>query len=75
LDNNNLPNRNKRLAFILSGITDALIGAAIILIGFGVLPIDVTDYGFENWHAMALGGVMLFIGVVTLAYNLSRLNE
>ena len=72
---NNPSNRNKRLAFILSGITDALIGAAILLVGFGLLPVDVNDYGFENWHAIVFGGVMLFIGVVAFAYNLSRLDE
>jgi hypothetical protein len=72
---NNPSGRNRRLAFILSGITDALIGVAILLVGFGLLPVDVADYGFENWHAIVLGGVILFIGVVTLTYNLSRLDE
>ena len=75
MDNNNLLNRNKRLAFIVSGITDGLIGAVLLLIGFGFLPVNVTEYGFENWHAIVLGGVMFFIGVVTFAYNLSRLEE
>ena len=72
---NNPSSRNRRLAFILSGITDALIGAALLLMGFGFLPVDVTEYGFENWHAIVFGGVMFFIGIVTIAYNLSRLEE
>jgi hypothetical protein len=73
--NNNPSNRNKRLVFMISGITDALIGAFLLLIGFGLLPINVTKYGFENWHVILLGAVMFIIGVGTFAYNLSRLEE
>jgi hypothetical protein len=71
----NLSNRNKRLVFMISGITDALIGAFLLLIGFGSLPIDVTKYGFENWHATLLGAVLFILGVGTFAYQLSRLEE
>ena len=72
---NNSSNRNKRLAFMVSGITDALIGTVLLLIGFGLLPVEITQYGFENWHANLLGAVMFVLGVGTLAYNLSRLQE
>jgi membrane-bound ClpP family serine protease len=68
-------NRNKRLAFILSGITDAVIGAILLLIGFGLLPVDVTKYGLENWHVNLLGAVVFILGVGTFAYHLSRLQE
>jgi ABC-type uncharacterized transport system permease subunit len=73
--NNNPSNRNKRLVFMISGIADALIGAFLLLMGFGLLPINVTKYGFENWHVILLGAVMFIIGVGTFAYNLSRLEE
>ena len=73
--NNNPSNRTKRLAFMISGIADALIGALLLFIGFGLLPIEVTKYGFENWHAILLGSVMFILGVGTFAYNLSRLEE
>ena len=72
---NNPPNRARRIAFILSGGIDALIGAILLLIGFGWLPIDATKYGFENWHVNLLGGVMFLLGAGTFAYNLSRLEE
>ena len=71
----NPSNRTKRLAFMISGIADALIGALLLFIGFGLLPIEVTKYGFENWHAILLGAVMFILGVGTFAYNLSRLEE
>ena len=72
---NSPSNRNKRLAFMISGITDVLIGAVLLLIGFGLLPVEVTKYGFENWHANLLGAVLFILGIGTFAYNLSRLEE
>ena len=71
----NLPNRNKRIAFILSGATDALIGAVILLIGFGLLPVDIADYGLPSWLVILIGAVMLIVGAWTAAYNVSRLEE
>jgi hypothetical protein len=73
--NNMPPNKARRLVFIISGIIDALIGAILLLIGFGLLPVDVTDLGVERWHVNLLGGVMFVLGAVTFAYNLSRLEE
>ena len=58
---------------MISGITDAVIGAVLLLIGFGWLPVELTKYGFENWHANLLGAIMFIIGVGTFAYHLSRL--
>jgi hypothetical protein len=72
---NTPPNRARRIAFMLSGGIDALIGAVLLLIGFGLLPIDVVQYGVKNWHVNLLGGVMFLLGVGTFAYNLSRLEE
>lgn len=69
------PRRARRLAFLLSGALDALIGAVLLLIGFGLLPLDVARYGLETWHVSLLGGALFLIGAVTFAYNLSRLNE
>jgi hypothetical protein len=60
---------------MISGITDAVIGAILLLIGFGLLPIEVTRYGFQNWHVNLLGTLMFILGIGTFAYNLSRINE
>jgi hypothetical protein len=72
---NNSPNRTRRLAFVLSGATDALIGGILLLIGFGFLPVDVTDYGLQNWHLILLGGVLFATGMGFVVYNLSRWDE
>jgi hypothetical protein len=63
------------MAFMLSGGLDALLGSFFLLVGFGLLPIDVVQYGFRNWHAILLGGILFTLGVGVVAYNLSRLEE
>jgi hypothetical protein len=72
---NNVPNRGKRIAFMISGITDAIIGGILLLIGLRFVPIDLTNYGVENWHVNLLGAVLFLLGAGTFAYNLSRLEE
>lgn len=72
---NSSPNRTKRLAFVLSGSTDALIGGILLLIGFGFLPIEITDYGFQNWHVILLGGILFVTGLLFVVYNVSRWDE
>jgi branched-subunit amino acid ABC-type transport system permease component len=72
---NTSPNRARRIAFIVSGAMDALLGGILLLIGFGFLPVDATQYGVQNWHVNLLGGVMFLLGAVTFAYNLSRLED
>jgi hypothetical protein len=60
---------------MLSGGTDALMGGVLLLLGFGFLPIDVTEYGFQNWHAILLGGILFTTGMGFVVYNLSRWDE
>jgi membrane-bound ClpP family serine protease len=73
--NHQAPNRTRRIAFILSGAIDALIGGILLLIGFGILPLDFTQYGVQNWQVNLLGAVLFLLGAGTFAYNLSRLEE
>lgn len=68
-------NRSKRFALILSGATDALIGAIILLIGFGLFPIDIAGYGFPRWLLILVGAFMFITGAWIAAYNYSRLDE
>jgi branched-subunit amino acid ABC-type transport system permease component len=73
--NPNPSNRTKRVALIISGVTDALIGTVVLLIGFGLLPIDVADYGLPAWLVILVGGFMFIMGAWVAAYNYSRLDE
>jgi hypothetical protein len=73
--NNTPSNKSTRLALMVSGGIDALIGSILLLIGFQLLPVDVTKYGFENWHAFLAGGLFFVIGIGVFTYNFSRIEE
>lgn len=60
---------------MISGVTDALIGAVILLIGFGFLPVDIADYGIPSWLVILVGGFMFIMGAWVAVYNFSRLDE
>ncbi len=68
-------NKTARLALMISGGIDALLGSIVLLIGFNLLPIDVTEFGFESWHAILVGGILFVVGVVVIAYNVSHSEE
>ncbi len=73
--NNDPSNKTRHTALIISGALDALLGSFFLLIGFHLLPIDITQYGFRDWHVLALGGIFFVMGIGIVAYNLSRLEE
>jgi membrane-bound ClpP family serine protease len=69
------PNKGRRLAFIINGAIDALIGAILLLIGFGILPVDLAKFGLAPIHVNVIGAVMFLLGAFTFTYNLSRYEE
>jgi hypothetical protein len=69
------PGKIRRLVFILSGATDALIGAAILLLGFGFLPVEIVPPDVPGWVLILIGAIMFVAGVWVAVYNFSRLEE
>ena len=67
--------RTLRHALIISGATDALLGAGIVLAGLGFFTIDIARYGFPRWAVMLVGGVIFTSGVWMVIHNYSRLDE
>jgi len=74
---NESPNsrRARRYVLIMSGATDAILGAAILLTTFGFFPIDINDYGIPYWVAILVGGLIFISGTWMVIYNYSRLEE
>jgi len=67
--------RRRRLALIIGGTMDMLMGAATVLLGLGLLPLSPSDFGLPDWLVLLFGAVLAFAGVAVLFYNLSRLDE
>lgn len=59
----------------MSGATDALLGAAIVLTGLGFFPFDIASYGLPLWVVMLVGSLIFTSGVWVAVYNYSRLEE
>jgi len=74
---NESPNasRTRRYILIVSGATDAILGAAISLVSFGFFPIDIATYGLPPWAVILVGGLIFASGVWMIIYNYSRLDE
>ncbi|MBI3738116.1 MAG: hypothetical protein HY258_03610 [Chloroflexi bacterium] len=65
-------NKNRRLAFFISGVTDSLIGMAFLLIGLGFVHVKI---GIPPFVMILIGGIMSITGIAVAVYNLSRWEE
>jgi hypothetical protein len=72
---NQSPERTRRMIFVISGVTDTIIGAAILMMGLGILPVDVGEYGLSTGLLLALGAIMLVSGMAIAIYHFTRLGE
>jgi len=68
------PEPNKRTVFIIAGIMDSIIGGGILLIYFGLLPIDISGWGIPRWLIGVIGGVWFLSAVGFLVYQLTKTN-
>jgi integral membrane sensor domain MASE1 len=59
---------NKRVIFMLSGVLDSLLGAIALLIYFGILPFNISNWGIPRWGIGLAGGVLFFTGIAMFAY-------
>jgi hypothetical protein len=69
-DMNNQP--NKRTMLILVGMLDALLGGAVLLIYFGLLPVDISSWGIPRWIVGVVGGVWFLGALAVVAYQLTK---
>ena len=67
---NNQP--TKRKVFILASAIDAILSGIVLLIYFGLLPIDISGLGIPRWVIGVIGGVWFAASISVLAYQLTR---
>ena len=66
------PQQNRRMIFIIFGIVDVIISGMILLLYFGLLPIDISGWGIPRWVIGVIGGVWFLSAIGFLAYQLTR---
>jgi hypothetical protein len=69
------PGKIRRLMFIVSGVTDALIGAVLVGLALGFIPNDLFPDDGPDWVFTSLGAVMFVVGLWVAVYNFSRWEE
>ena len=65
---------NKRMIFIIVGIVDAILSGIVLLIYFGVLPIEISELGIPRWVIGLIGGLWFLSAIGFLAYQLNKAN-
>lgn len=69
---NNSPQQSRRSMWIIMGLTDMVLGGAVLLVYFGYLPVDVSGLGFPRWMVGVFGAVWFFSGLAVAAYQATK---
>jgi hypothetical protein len=66
------PQPNKRTILIIVSAVDAVLGGLVLLIYFGLLPIDISGLGTPRWIIGVVGGIWFLSAIGWLAYQVTR---
>jgi|GEM_PF-757005 len=75
MDNNQSSEQRMRLIFMSVGAINTLLGAAITLIYFGLLHVDISFLDIPNWVMGILGATWFLSGVGVVAFAAIRVNK
>jgi len=65
---------NQRTIWIIASVMDAILSGIVLLIYFGLLPIDISEWGIPRWVIGVIGGVWFLSAVGFLVYQLTKTN-
>jgi len=63
---------NKRNILIIASAIDAVLGGIVVLIYFGLLPIDISSLGIPRWVIGVVGGVWFVAALAVLVYQVTK---
>jgi len=66
------PQQDKRMIFIIVGMVDAILSGVVLLLYFGLLPIDISEWGIPRWVIGVIGAVWFLSAIGFLAYQLTK---
>jgi len=64
--------QTKRTVFILASAVDTILSGMVLLIYFGLLPIDISGWGIPRWVIGLVGGVWFAGALAVLVYQLTK---
>ena len=65
-------NPNKRILLIIASGLDLILSAIVLLIYFGLFPVDISGLGIPRWIIGLVGGVWFAGSLAVLVYQLTR---
>ena len=66
------PPPSKRTLLIIVSAVDALLSGIVLLIYFGLLPIDISSWGIPRWVIGLVGGIWFVSALAVLVYQLTK---
>ncbi len=64
--------QTKRTVLIIASAVDAVLSGIVLLIYFGLLPVDISSWGIPRWVIGVVGGIWFVISIAVLAYFLTK---
>jgi hypothetical protein len=64
--------QTRRKILILVSAFDLVISGIVLLIYFGLLPIDISSWGIPRWVVGLVGGIWFLSALAILTYQLTR---
>lgn len=65
-------NPNKRTVIIIASGLDLILSGIVLLIYFGLFPVDISGLGVPRWMIGLIGGVWFAGSLAVLTYQLTR---
>ncbi len=66
---------NKRTVFIIASAVDTVLSGIVLLIYFGLLPVDISGWGIPRWVVGLVGGIWFAGSLAVLVYQLTKTTE
>lgn len=64
--------QTKRKVLILASAVDLILSGIVVLIYFGLFPVDISGWGIPRWVIGLVGGVWFVGALVVLVYQLTK---
>jgi hypothetical protein len=66
--------QTRRKVLILASAVDLILSGIVILIYFGLFPVDISGWGIPRWVIGLVGGVWFVSALAVLAFQLTKTN-
>lgn len=64
--------QTKRTVLIIASAADAVLSGIVLLMYFGLLPVDISGWGIPRWVIGVVGGIWFAVSIAVLAYFLTK---